>query len=102
MLSAFPKSSNILIMSPGKCSFAAVSGANWSRLWRASSCSKNDSCNSFSGGVQPIEMRFLLSEIPPLIFSPLVQGVGTFPVESHINHPKFVKGFQHSLYRIQF
>ena len=51
----------------------------------------------FQVGVQPIEMQFLLSEIPPLILLPLVQGAKIFLVESHINHPRFVRGFQQSL-----
>ena len=47
ILSACPKCASISIISPGKCSFAAVSGANWSRAYRASNCSRKDSCKSF-------------------------------------------------------
>ena len=46
----FPRCDSISLILPGKCFFMAVSGASWSRACRASSCSRKDSCKSFSGG----------------------------------------------------
>ena len=47
-------------------------------------------------------MQFLLCKTPLLILLPLVRGAKIFSVELHISHPKFVRGFQYSLYRVQF